>query len=109
MQSFGDLSWSTSFDERRARIFKNNLCLLLDKKEALAYQELQMNMLSVSPDDLPVAGNLLDYPNIFLNVGHGQRMSSTAFLTSKLVSDSITGHSPSDPLVNKLHPRRFLV
>ena len=40
------------------RNFKNNMCLAFDKIEALNYVDLMINMLSVSPDDLPVVGNL---------------------------------------------------
>lgn len=67
------------------------MCLYFDKKEALSYENLGVNMLSVSPDDAPVIGNLKQYPNIFLNVGHGQRQSSLAFISGKLISDAIDG------------------
>ena len=37
VQSFGDLSGQNQFfDERRVRIFKNNMSLLFDRKEALS-------------------------------------------------------------------------
>ena len=45
--------------------------MVLDKNEALKYDNLQINMLSVSPDDHPVIGNLRQHPNVFVNIGHG--------------------------------------
>jgi glycine/D-amino acid oxidase-like deaminating enzyme len=57
------------------RNFKNSICLSFDKKEALkalsSQQDMMINMLSVSPDDAPVVGNMKAFPNVFLNVGHG--------------------------------------
>ena len=52
-------------------------------------------MLSVSPDDHPVIGNLRNYPNVFVNIGHGQRSSSLAFISGKIISDSIDGTNSS--------------
>jgi len=41
VQSFGDVSGKNQFfDERRVRIFKNNMSLLFDRKEALSNQNL---------------------------------------------------------------------
>lgn len=72
IQSFGDISGQNIwFDQRRVRIFKNNMCLSFDKKEALSYEKLGINMLSVTPDDMPMVGPLRLHPNIFLNIGHG--------------------------------------
>ena len=49
------------------------MCIVLDEKEALKYDNLRINMLSVSPDDHPVVGNLKHHPNVFVNIGYGQR------------------------------------
>ena len=59
------------FDERRVRNFKNYFCTSFDKKEVLNYGDLAINLLSVSPDDRPLVGNLKQHPNVFLNTGHG--------------------------------------
>jgi glycine/D-amino acid oxidase-like deaminating enzyme len=62
---------------------------LFDRKEALSNKNLQINMLSISPDDRPVVGNLKHYPNIFLNVGNGQRSTGLAFMSGKALSEII--------------------
>lgn len=35
----------------------------------------------ISPDELPLVGRLKNYPNVYLNVGHGLRASSLCFTT----------------------------
>jgi glycine/D-amino acid oxidase-like deaminating enzyme len=48
-------------------------------------------MLSISPDDRPIVGNLKHYPNIFVNAGHGQRSTGLAFMSGKAISEIIEG------------------
>ena len=63
-------------------------------------------MLAITPDDLPLVGNLRKYPNIFVNVGHGQRVSQQAFETSRIISEII---EKEDSKYQHLSPSRFLV
>jgi hypothetical protein len=48
-------------------------------------------MLSISPDDRPIVGNLKHYPNIFINAGNGQRSTGLAFMSGKALSEIIDG------------------
>lgn len=71
-QGFADVTGQGQlFDERRVRNFKNYFCTSFDKKEVLNYSDLTINLLSVTPDDRPLVGNLRHHPNLFLNTGHG--------------------------------------
>lgn len=79
------------------------MCLAFDKAEALAYHELMINMLSVSPDDMPVIGNLRQIPNAYLNIGHGQRTTALAMVSGKLLNKAVEGEQ------NDLSPRRFKI
>jgi len=47
------------------------VCLNTDTKEALAYTDLDINMLAITADDHPVVGGLKHFPNVFVNGGHG--------------------------------------
>jgi hypothetical protein len=47
------------------------MCLCFEKKEVLNYEDLTINMLSITPDDFPVIGNLRMHPNVYINAGHG--------------------------------------
>ena len=88
------------------RNFKNALCLAFDKKEALSYEELMINMLSVSPDDTPVIGRLKHFPNVYLNIGHGQRSSNLALISAKILSEQILDGKAEDDF---LSPKRFKI
>ena len=84
------------FDERRVRNFKNYFCTTFDKKEVLNNSDLTINLLSVSPDDCPLVGNLRHHPNVFVNTGHGQRSTGLAFVSGKAIADMIDGQVPED-------------
>ena len=96
---------SSSIDERRVRNFKNNLCLTFDKQEALSNKNLSVNMLSITPDDRPIVGSLKQHPNVFVNVGHGQRSTALAFVCGKTLADVMMGKAEA----KELSARRFMV
>lgn len=94
------------------RNFKNNLCTTFDKKEVLNQRNLAINMLSVTPDDRPMVGNLKQHPNVFVNGGHGQRSAGLAFVCAKAISEMVEGPVPeveANELIESMHPKRFLV
>lgn len=91
-QSYADISGQDIwFNQRRVRNFKNNLCQNLNKEECLKYENLELNMLDISPDDMPVVGNLVRHPNVFVNGGHGARASTLAFISAAILNDQIEG------------------
>jgi hypothetical protein len=105
------------FDQRRLRNFKNTICLAFDKQEALSalstQEDLMLNMLSVSPDDAPVVGSMKKFPNVFLNVGHGQRAAGLAFFSGQMISLQVDDlkenkeYVSCDVLSEKISPKRF--
>ena len=68
----------------------------MDKQEALNYESLSLNFISVTPDDHPVVGPLRHYPNVFVNGGHGQRQGGLAFVTGKMVAERVEGRNGGD-------------
>ena len=92
VNGFADLdSYDNSLDRKRVRNFKNNLCLSMDKQEALNYDNLGLNFVSITPDDHPVVGHIRQFQNVYINGGHGQRINGMAFATAKYTSDLIEG------------------
>ena len=61
-----------------------------------------------SPDDTPMVGPLRQYPNVYVNGGHGSRTSSLAFITAQMLSEQVEGGAPSDKF-QSVRPERFKV
>mgnify|MGYP006109014283 CR=1 FL=1 len=72
-----------------------------------------INMLSISPDDAPVVGGMKKFPNVFLNVGHGQRAAGLAFFSGQMISLQVDDLKESEEYVacevlcEKISPKRF--
>jgi len=80
VNGFGDFAgFDTSFDKRRIRNLLNIVAKTLDTTEAMKNMNLKPTLTGLSPDDLPLIGQLKEYPNVYLNVGHGTRASTLAF------------------------------
>ncbi len=41
--------------------------------EARTFENLKFNTVGATPDDTPMVGPLRQYPNVFVNGGHGLR------------------------------------
>ena len=41
--------------------------------EAKVFDNLNFNLVDTSPDDTPMVGPLKQYPNVYINGGHGFR------------------------------------
>ena len=74
---------------------------------------MMINMLSVSPDDAPVVGGMKKFPNVFLNVGHGQRAAGLALFSGQMIASAVddfekqADYVPCDVLKEKISPKRF--
>lgn len=75
----------------------------------LNYSDLSINLLAVSPDDRPLVGALRHHPNIFLNVGHGQRANGLAFVSGRAVAEMLDGQEVEDKFVREMMPGRFRI
>ena len=71
----------------------------MDKQEALNYENLSLNFISVTPDDHPVVGSLRQFPNVFVNGGHGGRQGGLAFVTGKEVADLVEEKSEKNEYI----------
>ena len=74
---------------------------------------MMINMLSISPDDAPVVGGMKKFPNVYLNVGHGQRAGSLSMFSGQMIASAVKNfektddYAPCDVLKDKISPKRY--
>lgn len=89
------------------RSFNRAVKSLFDRNEVQKGGKCELYMQSCTPDDHPVIGPLAKYPNLFINGGHGQRISSLSLASGELVAQMVEGKDVDEYKFVK--PKRYLI
>jgi len=71
------------------------------------YADIWSGVMAVSPNDLPIVGNIESFENLFVNVGHGFRGTNWSLACAKLLSEVIAGDGDSCLNRGSMSPARY--
>jgi len=98
--------YDSTLNQRRLDALKRGAAEYLEQPEGPAIEEQWYGWRPMTYDDLPIIGRAPAFSNLMLATGHGMLGVSLSAITAQLVTEMLTGQSPSlDPL--PCSPQRF--
>lgn len=85
--------FNSELPERRRRTLEHSLSGLFPEAGDLGTASFWSGLRPMTPDSTPVVGPT-DFPNLFLNTGHGTLGWTMACGSARVISDMISGRSP---------------
>jgi D-amino-acid dehydrogenase len=94
-------------------IYEDRIKLLIEKSKGLIgdfpTDDLRpwTGLRPLTPDDGPIIGNLTDFPNVYVNCGHGSKGMILSLGAARLLTDSLLGRQTKDMDIANYALRRF--
>ncbi len=99
--------YDSTLNQRRLDALKRGAAEYLEEPEGPAIEEQWYGWRPMTYDDLPIIGRAPAFSNLMLATGHGMLGVSLSAITAQLVTEMLTGQTPSlDPL--PCSPARFI-